>query len=171
MQPVTSDQTGDTLIDGIFSGVAMNLEFTLNEWNASAVKWLTWFFSQKDPLNATDAAHATNLETSQWGRVDPAGSSLFQRAKPLILTSCFDGINPKIITFPRTVLAPDFQVDTLFSYQQRLLTLRMLVFPCADGGLYTESGIDTAAEVISSALDEFPVGCASLRYFYFSNWA
>lgn len=127
---ITSDMFGETVIDKIYTGTVVSVAFTLINWNAQAIEPMMWWMGD-------DAAQGYD-----WGRVYNIGQKHFDRARPLVLNSCF-GISaaaiqgspnpladPVDITFPKTLLRPNEQIETLFSgTQPRHLDLVLDVFP------------------------------------------
>lgn len=139
-RPINFDAVGNTPVDTIFAGISMSVDFVAQEYDAAAIDTLRW------PFNAAI------------GRVAPAGLSMWQLAKPLILTSCINGINPQTLTFIKAILAPDFDLDIEYSHKERPLPMRLTVFPVkyeADGDY---------------SVPEMPTGCNDLVYFTEEDW-
>lgn len=136
---INFDAVGETPVDIIFAGLNMNVDFVAQEYDAAAIDILRWPF------------HVTP------GQVDPAGLSLWQAAKPLILTSCLTGVNPQTLTFIKAILAPGFDLDINYSHQERPLPMRLVVFPVK----YNAVGYTTP---------EMPTGCDDVVYFTETDW-
>jgi len=136
---INFDAVGETPVDTIFAGITMTIDFVAQEYDAAAIDSLRWPF------------HAT------LGTVAPAGLSLWTAAKPLILTSCVTGVDPATITFYKTILAPDFQLDIDYSHKERPVPLRLMVFPVA----YSQGGYATPS---------MPTGCLDVVYFEETYW-
>lgn len=106
------DSVGSSLVDVLRTGLAMFLDFVLMEYDAAAVDDLRWPFH------------------SFVGTYADSGASMWAAAKPLILTSCRNDIDPATITFPKTILAPGYNVELDYSgSKERVVPLRLIVFP------------------------------------------
>jgi len=136
---INFDAVGGTPVDTIFEGIQMTIDFVAQEYDAAAIGALRW------PFNAII------------GTVKPAGLSMWQQAKPFILTGCTTGVNPMTITFIKAILAPDFDLDIDYSHRERPLPMRLIVFPVA----YNGAGYATPA---------MPTGCGDIVYFEEVNW-
>lgn len=139
---INFDAVGETPVDIIFSGMNMSVSFVAQEYDAAAIDYLRW------PFNATI------------GITSPAGLSLWQAAKPLLLTGCNTLTDPQTILFPKTILAPDFDLDIDYSHKERPLPMRLMVFPVSfesDGSVYYT---DPA----------YPHGCEDVVYFIETYW-
>lgn len=133
------DSIGETDVDIILSGLSMSVDFVGQEFDAAAIDTMRW------PWHATI------------GQMPVSGVSMWELAKPLILTSCKTGVNPMTITFYKTILAPDFEIDTKYSHEERPLGMRMMVFPVK----YDSEGYATP---------ELPTGCEDNVYFEQTLW-
>lgn len=139
---INFDAVGETPVDVIFSGMQMSVSFVAQEYDAAAIDRLRW------PFN------------SLIGVTSPAGLSLWQAAKPLLLTGCATNVDPETILFPKTILAPDFDLDIDYSHKERPLPMRLVVFPV--------SFEEDISSYISSP--SYPAGCANVVYFIETNW-
>lgn len=151
---ITSDMFGETVIDKIYTGTVVTLSFTLINWNAQAIEPMMWWMGDDD------------TEGYEWGKIYNIGQKHFDRAKPLVLNSCF-GISaaaiqnsnnpladPVDITFPKTLLRPNEQIETLFSgTQPRMLDLVLDVFP------YTIGSEGEGSPIIR------PASCSAFSFF------
>ena len=142
---ITADITGDTVIDTIYAGTTLSITVTLEHWNAQAIEPMIWWMGNSVPASY------------DWGLTDGVGQLQWDAARPLILYSCHavgvsvDGgtfnnatgvnaanpyIDPLDIVFPKTILRKDTNLDMVFSFQPRYLTLTLDVYPIsADFGL------------------------------------
>lgn len=134
------DAVGEANVDQIFTGLNMTVDFVAQEYDAAAIDTLRWPFA------------------STIGRVNPAGLSMWQAAKPLILTSCLTGVDPQTITFYKTILAPEYEISTEYSHRERPLPMRVIVFP-----VKYEAGGDYSTP-------SHPTGCEEIVYFSETNW-
>lgn len=141
---INFDAIGETPADIIYAGLQMNVDFVAQEYDSAAIDDLRWpFFSIP-------------------GQVAPAGLSLWDLAKPLLLTSCISGTDPRTILFPKAILAPGFNLDIDFSHKERPLPIRMLIFPVK----YLETGYGGSVDDDTYR----PDGCAELIYFEETLW-
>lgn len=132
---INFDAVGATPVDSIFDGLTLNIDFVCMEYDAAAIDILRWPF------------HATI------GTLAPAGLSMWQLAKPLVLTSCTTGVNPQTITFYKAILAPGYDLELEYSHRERPVPLRMMIFPVKDG-----------------ATGSLPDGCNDIVYFTETLW-
>lgn len=138
-RPINFDAVGETPVDTLFAGLELSVDFVAQEFDASAIDILRWPF------------HATI------GQLDPAGQSLWELAKPLLLISCHTDIDPQTILFPKAILAPEYQVSIEYSHRERPLPMRLQVFPV----MYDSEGYATPS---------MPSGCEDIVYFVETNW-
>lgn len=132
--PITADIAGETKIDGIYAGTRCSISMVLNNWNAAAIEAMTWWIGTQ----------ANGFSGYAWGQTDGVGMKEFDAAKPLVLTACHQSmgvatpanptIDPISITFFKTLLSPDTDVDHIFSFQPRLLSLTMDILACSVSG-------------------------------------
>ena len=128
------DSVGSGVIDIIRTGLAMFVDFVLMEYDAAAVDALRW------PFDGTIGSYSNS------------GASMWQAAKPLVLTSCRQ-IDPATITFYKTIMAPGYSMELDYAgSKERIVPLRLIVFP-----------IKYAAEISSNP--EMPNGCEDAIYF------
>lgn len=137
---INFDAVGEVPVDVIFAGISLTVDFVAQEYDAAAIDILRW------PFNGIV------------GTIDPAGLSMWQQAKPLILTGCTNGVDPQTITFYKAILAPDYDLDIEFSHKERPLPIRLMVLPVK----YNSEGYTTP---------EYPSGCSDVVYFEEANWA
>jgi hypothetical protein len=122
--PITADIAGESKIDGIYTGTRPSISMVLNNWNAAAVEPLIWWVGTQNGY--------VNYE---FGKTNGVGLKEFDAAKPLVLTACHQSggsateanptIDPLSITFFKTLLSPDTDVDIIFSHQPRFLSLTL----------------------------------------------
>ena len=165
---ITADITGDTVIDTIYAGTTLSITVTLENWNAQAIEPMIWWHG-----NGTPALY-------EWGVSDGVGLSQWQAAKPLILYACqSDGttisegtisnastataanpyIDPLDIIFPKTRLRKDSNIDMVFSFRPRFLTLTLDVYPISNF-------FEDASYQVDFPYNAEPVSdCSSIRYF------
>jgi hypothetical protein len=139
---INFDSVGETPVDIIYAGLNMNVDFVAQQYDADAIDDLRW------PVN------------SIVGTVAPAGLSLWTLAKPLLLTSCINGVNPRTLFFPKAILAPGFNLDIDYSHKERPLPMRLIIFPVK----YNADGYEGSAGV------ERPEGCGEIVYFEETQW-
>jgi len=129
------DSLGTVPADSIMTGIAMTLDFICMEPNQTGLRNLAW------PFNATR------------GVVTAAGRNIWSLAQPLILTACSGDVthNPQTLTFPKTFLAPDFNIAMDHSGVTELtIPIRLIVLPV---------GTTTSSPVTR------PVPCEATLYF------
>ena len=136
---INFDAVGETPVDVIFSGISITIDFVAQEYDAAAINALRWPFD-------------FNI-----GSISPAGLSMWEEARPFVLTGCTSGVNPQTITFYKTILAPDFDLDIDYSHRERPLPMRLIVFPVR----YSETGYATPV---------MPSGCTDIVFFEETNW-
>ena len=151
-EDITSDITGDIPVDGIHTGVTVQVVMTLQHWNAKAIEPMIWWHGNSNPASY------------EWGLTDGVGQRLWDNAKPLILYSCQGtgfsitpnnpnpeapanttitpstgaaSLNPNIdpldIVFFKTLLAPNTNIDLLFSSTApRYVPITLNVFPVSN---------------------------------------
>lgn len=169
---ITADVTGDTVLDTIYAGTQLSIQVTLENWNAAAIEPMIWWHGDSTPANY------------EWGLSDGVGQRHWDAAKPLILYSCHatgfaavdtagdtvitpstgaaaanPNIDPLDIAFPKTLLRKDVDIDIIFSFRPRFLTLTLDVFPISnafEGGAFNPVNIDKVERVS---------GCGAIRYF------
>jgi hypothetical protein len=111
-EDIITDVGGATPVDGVYQGLEMQVSFTLSEWDAAGAQAAFWPF-------------ATNF-----GEVGRIGRLLSSMAKALILTKCADtSAAPTAITFASAILAPGFNVSTLWANKHRKIPLQMRILP------------------------------------------
>lgn len=132
---VNFDAVGNVPVDVLFTGLNMFVDFILMQYHKPAVATMTWPW------------HVIR------GTVPPAGQALWSLARPLVLTACSLEINPRTITFHKTIVAPDYeQMHNYESTVERMIPMRLIVLPVKfeTGGYVTP---------------ERPVGCELVTYF------
>jgi hypothetical protein len=121
---VNFDSVGMTPVDTLFMGVNMFVDFVVMQYNEAAIKLMTWPWTTRNLSNGA--------QTLVRGQTPAGGASMFDYAKPLVLVACNQDLNPRCITFFRTIIAPDFeQVTNLSGVEERMIPMRMMVFPIA----------------------------------------
>lgn len=111
-EDIITDVGGATPVDGVYQGLEMQVSFTLAEWDAAAAQSAFWPF-------------ATTL-----GEVGQMGRLLSSMARTLILTKCTgNAAAPTAITFQSAILAPGFNVSTLWANKHRKIPLQMRILP------------------------------------------
>lgn len=129
------DSVGAMPVDMLFLGAAMAIDLVAMEYDAAAIETMRWPF------------HAIS------GTIYSAGVSMWNRAKPLVITSCRTDINPQTKTFIKTILAPGYDVELDYSAgKERSIPLRLIVFPVK----YNAAGYATPA---------MPDGCTDNVYY------
>lgn len=139
---INFDAVGETPVDVIFAGLSMSVDFVAQEFDYEAIDDLRWPFY------------------FDIGSMRPSGLSMWEEAKPLLLTSCRTNVNPQTILFPKTILAPGFNLDIDYSHKERPLPMRLVVFPIK----YNSEGYETSGNV------ERPEGCEDIVYFIETDW-
>ena len=134
---INFDAVGVTPVDIIFQGMRMTVDFVAMEYDAPAVDSLRWPF------------HATP------GQLDPAGQSLWDLARPLILTACNVATVPATITFYKTILAPEFDLELEYSHRERPVPMRLMVLPVQ----FDATGAYAGATLLR------PNGCNDIVYY------
>lgn len=135
---INFDAVGLVPVDTLFTGLVMMLDFVCMQFSAEAIMSMSWPWGDI---------------TSGRGRVSPAGFSMWDTAKPFIMTSCSAKTNPTSITFHKTILAPGFEVIQDHSgVQEKVVPIRLVVFPVA----YDGAGYATPIR---------PVACTDTVYF------
>lgn len=155
--PITADITGETVVDMIHTGTVPTITMTLQNWNAAAVEMLTWWMGT-----------GVGLDNYKWGVTDGVGLNMFNYAKPLVLTAChFDAalndgdggaavanptIDPLTITFYKTILAPNQDLEILLSHRPRFITVTLQILPVTvtlegSGPAYTVSRVTSCSRI------------------------
>lgn len=122
VEDIITDAGGDTPVDAVHRGVIASLSFVLSEWTmaaASGMKLLSWPFIGDD--------NAATL-FGEMGRLGVLDSTMIP-ANPLVLTACNSANKPLSITFHAAILAPDFDVSTLFANRHRKVAVQMRLYP------------------------------------------
>lgn len=132
-EPITSDQYGkDTILDAVYSGGNLYLEFTLLEANLAAVKNLAHPFSGA-PSSTTTALFGQEHELGNPGSLWSAGCSSLV-ITPVAGTLAYAETTP-VRTFSLCALAMGHTLDMfLKSGTIKTLPIRMVAFPFSDGG-------------------------------------
>lgn len=129
---IVFDVVGGNPVDILLDGIDMKVSFVAQEYDSAAIDILRWPF------------HANVGETQ------PTGFSLWEAAKPLLLTACGTTV-PETILFPKTILAPDFTLDINYNHLERPLPMQLMVFPVQEAASY--------------AVPLMPDGCENIVYF------
>jgi len=132
--PITADISGEAKIDGIYTGTRPSISMVLQNWNAQAIEPLIWWMGTQ----------RSGFAGYEFGKTNGVGLKEFDAAKPLVLTACHQSggnataanptIDPLSITFFKTLLAPDTDVDIIFSHQPRFLPLTLDIMACSVAG-------------------------------------
>lgn len=132
---VNFDAVGNVPVDILFTGLNMFVDFVLMQYNKPAVSAMTWPWSIIK------------------GTVPAAGKALWDTAGPLVLSACSSEINPRTITFHKTIVAPDYeQIHNYESTVERMIPMRLIVLPVK----YNSAGYSTP---------ERPAGCEEVTYY------
>jgi hypothetical protein len=111
-EDIITDVGGASPVDGVYQGLEMQLSFTLAEWDAAGAQAAFWPFA------------------TTFGEIGVIGRLLSSMAKTLILTKCAsNAAAPTAITFASAILAPGFNVSTLWANKHRKIPLQMRVLP------------------------------------------
>jgi hypothetical protein len=118
------DAVGTNPVDTLYTGLSMYVDFVCMQYHEQAIQVMSWPF------------HTTR------GTASAAGFSMWERARPLVLSACDQTINPRTITFYKTILAPNYEVAMDFSgVQERMVPIRLIVYPIqyegSEVGLYS----------------------------------
>jgi len=126
--PITADVSGELEVDRINSGTSATVTLVLQDWNAQGLEAMIWWM-----------ATLNGFASYSWGNVQSVGAKEWAAAKPLMLTACHangsnaSAVNPTIdplsITFFKTLIAPDTDIDVLFSFRPRFVTVTLTIFP------------------------------------------
>lgn len=134
MKPINYDSVGSSPVDSLFMGLSMFIDFVCMEFKADAntIRMMSW------PFDINNFAGA-----GKRGTTGPAGFSIFRQAKPFIMRACTPAlVDPINIVFPKTYLAPGFEVAQDHSgTTERTIPMRLIVFPC--DAVYTSDSVDT----------------------------
>ena len=166
-RPLTSDATGQTVIDMIHAGQSMFVDFVLRDYDADAMVG----------ADGSGPSSGGGLPGIAWwanrvpGVANTAGGSLWRKAGPLLLTPCVPLANPNITVtvdglgadkdpppyrtlptrvFLKALLSPDFDVRILFSHRERYIPMRMVIFPVR----MQQQGSDSWAQPVYTFNDE-----------------
>ena len=108
---IVFDVVGSNPVDILLDGLDMKVSFVAQEFDLEAIDILRWPFS------------------GTVGITQPTGISMWELAKPLLLTGCSETTSPSSILFPKTILAPDYTLDIDYNHLERPLPMQLLVFP------------------------------------------
>lgn len=112
---IRGDPLGDTIIDGVYRGGNMYLNFVLQEADAAGVAALIW------PYNAT------------FGVVGTPGVLMTSVDAALVMTQLAGTTStPASLTFTSCILAPNFPIRMLYGTRLRNIPIRMLCMPFVD---------------------------------------
>ena len=176
---ITADITGDTVIDTIYSGTILTVTMTLENWNAQAIEPMIWWHGA-----STRAAYEWGLSDGVGQRhwdaaaplilygcqsvgfsVTPTPGNLAVADVPTVITPSTGALasNPTLdpldIVFPKTLLKKDTDLDIIFSFRPRYLTLTLDVFPVSNK--FNGTDWDTDAPDLSERIND----CTQIRYF------
>lgn len=131
--PITADITGETVIERINSGTNASITMVLQDWNAQGLEAMIWWMGT-----------LKGLASYSFGDVQSVGVKQWAVAQPLVLAACnlnvtnqpgsgASPVNPTIdplsITFFKTLLADDQDIDILFSFRPRFVTVTLDIYP------------------------------------------
>lgn len=126
--PITADITGETVIERINSGTNASITMVLQDWNAQGLEAMIWWMGT-----------LKGLASYSFGDVQSVGVKQWAIAQPLVLAACnvnngvVSPVNPTIdplaITFFKTLLADDQDIDILFSFRPRFVTVTLDIYP------------------------------------------
>lgn len=175
---ITADITGDTVIDTIYSGTILTLTMTLENWNAQAIEPMIWWHGASNRATYEwglsdgvgqrhwDAARPLILygcQTTGFSIIpnpgDPEAPAATTITNATAATAANPTLDPLDIVFPKTLLKKDVDLDVLFSFQPRYLTLTLDVFPISNtaGGTAWDPTAPDTAERLND--------CTKIRYF------
>lgn len=123
-EKIRGDNMGDTTQDTVYRGLGMTIEFTLEEYDKAGVEDLLW------PYHATLGNH---------GQAGVLGSAL---AKALVLTAVAGttaATVPASMTFPYTIIDPDFASQIRLRAGLRKVPIRLIAFPNANSVFFTQT--------------------------------
>jgi len=173
-KPITYDSVGSSPVDSLFMGLSMFLDFVCMEFKADAhtIRRMSWPFDITSPP-AQGAPYR--------GATSAAGFSIWKAARPFTMVACNpDQVDPRSITFPKTFLAPGFEVAQDHSgTTERTIPMRLIVFPVSNNTTYGNGTAYTQIIAEGQALgnENFsnllalnagmlpPQGCSSNFYF------
>lgn len=112
-EDIITDVGGAVPVDAVYQGVECTVSFVLSEWNATGAAAAFWPWA------------------STVGQSGELGRLLSSMAQALVLTKCGSGGNqvPATITFEKAILAPGFNVSTLWANKHRKIPLQMRSLP------------------------------------------
>lgn len=115
-QRIEGNHLGRSLLDGVYQGGDLFLNFILNEFDAAAARSAFWPFA------------------ASFGLVGQPGALYSSFAQALVLTA-LAGTNatPATLTFTKAVLAPNVPIRTLLGAAHKTIPLRMQVLPTGAG--------------------------------------
>jgi hypothetical protein len=161
----------------------LTITVTLQNWNAQAIEPMIWWHGASDRANykwglsdgvgqrhwdaakplilrachstgfvqTPDPNASTSTPTTQTNTDITSWSTAAAAANPTI--------DPLDIVFPKTLLKKDSQLDILFSFRPRFLTLTLDVFPISNQ--YNGTDWDPGAPDLVSRISD----CTKIRYF------
>lgn len=176
---ITADVAGDTVLDTIYAGTVMTITVTLENWNAQAIEPLIWWHGNNDRANyewgLSDGVGQRHWDKArplilyachhQGFAVDttPADPDVPDVPTNITRSTGAAAANPNIdpldIVFPKTLLRKDNDIDVIFSFRPRFITLTLDVFPISN--VYEEGAWDPLApDNVERVTD-----CSAIRYF------
>jgi hypothetical protein len=166
------DSVGTSPVDALFMGLTMYIDFVCMEYNQDAqrVARMAWPFD------------FNGIAGGKRGTVATAGYSIWKQSKAFILNACLPAtVDPIAIVFPRTYLAPGFEVQLDHSgTTERVTPMRLIVFPTnafstpgnsTSGSTLVDSyrglqGVANQAALAAAQAQELPPnGCGANLYF------
>lgn len=123
-QPITADNLGDAVQDGVYTGANFFLEMILQEWSLAMVQDLFW-----------------PVDIAQWGKAGHVGRLWSALTGQLVLTDTDNtpaAGSPATLTAPKALLAPNFPIQHVLNTKLRSLPIRMMLLPTIAGAEGTE---------------------------------
>lgn len=127
MEPITSDQYGrDTILDGVYTGGNLYLEFTLKEANKDLVRAMAYPFSGA-PASTGAALYGAESEMGNPGQLISSASGV------LILTAVAGtpaaAETTPTRTFSQVILAPGQRIDAFLRAGIKEYPIKLLCLP------------------------------------------
>jgi hypothetical protein len=142
---VTADRAGRTIIDTIHAGQDVRVSFVLAELDLHVAEELLWNYKDK----------------TKFGDMGRLGSSYYLQAEPLTLTACNrpglfgpiadiqnGNVAPAAITFWKTHLLNEHEVELAFTNSHRTARITMRAYPRAQITTTLETAQDFDSSVV-----------------------
>ncbi len=116
---ITGDNFAETPQDAVFRGMSAFLQYTMLEYNATAAASAFWPYGSSYPdmdtvIGTLDSANAAQTVMTALSGTPAAAT-------------------PATLTFPLTILAPNFPVEILFAPMLRRVPIRQQIYPNGSG--------------------------------------